>query len=338
MEEKILETQPAETLPKFVPSPKTGKEKSWLKIVSISLLGLVLVGGLVFAGFKLRQRRVLPLSTPIPTVIPTLTLQPESDFSLEDTADWKTYTNGKFKYRIKYPDDWIVREFPDKTGAGFQPFGLPSEITNEVVSVDIVSRPGLHQDTPFEEYIRVVGLQDIQGFVEINSVKPVSSRYGVEGYVTIWKIEDIGRQRGISNPIAYMEVEPPRYEIIFGQKLKYDVIRLSLLREEYLSTFDFMLSTLEFLPSREAGLKWEYCIKAGTDEKMGLGEAKEIAQNSECVQEGKLKEERFCNENTGTWWIDLDVQKEGCNPACVVDVATKKAEINWRCTGGLIPQ
>lgn len=81
----------------------------------------------------------------------------------------------------------------------------------------------------------------------------------------------------------------------------------------------------------------EDCVKEETGEKMGLNEAKEIAENSECVQEGSLKDEYFCNESTGTWWIDLDVQKEGCNPACVVNVVTKKAEINWRCTG-LIPQ
>lgn len=80
----------------------------------------------------------------------------------------------------------------------------------------------------------------------------------------------------------------------------------------------------------------EFCIKSGTGEKLSLSEAKQIASTSECAKEGKLKEEHFCNEITGTWWIDLDIKKEGCSPACVIDVASKKAEINWRCTG-LIP-
>ena len=87
---------------------------------------------------------------------------------------------------------------------------------------------------------------------------------------------------------------------------------------------------------REIGQKYqveEYCVKAEMSEKMSLSEAKKIARNSECTKEGSLKEEYFCNENTGTWWIDLDIEKEGCNPACVVNVSTKKAEINWRCTG-----
>ncbi len=43
-----------------------------------------------------------------------------------------------------------------------------------------------------------------------------------------------------------------------------------------------------------------------------------------------------CNEGTGTYWIGLNIEKEGCNPACVVNLETRTAEINWRCTG-LIP-
>jgi hypothetical protein len=41
----------------------------------------------------------------------------------------------------------------------------------------------------------------------------------------------------------------------------------------------------------------------------------------------------FCNEGTGTYWIEMDVEKEGCNPACVVYPGNRTAEINWRCTG-----
>ena len=78
--------------------------------------------------------------------------------------------------------------------------------------------------------------------------------------------------------------------------------------------------------------------KAPTGEQMDYEEAKQIALASDCVKDGTLKETHFCNENTGTWWIDLDITKEGCNPACVIDVISKKAEINWRCTGLLVPQ
>lgn len=71
----------------------------------------------------------------------------------------------------------------------------------------------------------------------------------------------------------------------------------------------------------------EYCGS------MSLTEAKQIALDSECSGQGALKDTHMCNEDTRTWWIDLDIKKEGCNPACVINVETKQAEINWRCMG-----
>ncbi|MCL4354533.1 hypothetical protein M1349_03640 [Patescibacteria group bacterium] len=66
-----------------------------------------------------------------------------------------------------------------------------------------------------------------------------------------------------------------------------------------------------------------------------LGQAREIAKESNCLKEGTLKDNFSCNNYTKTWWIDLvpNSNKEGCNPACVVNTETKKAEVNWRCTG-----
>ncbi|MFO7872751.1 MAG: hypothetical protein R6U26_03920 [Candidatus Undinarchaeales archaeon] len=42
-----------------------------------------------------------------------------------------------------------------------------------------------------------------------------------------------------------------------------------------------------------------------------------------------------CNENSNTWWIDLEPyeEKELCSPACIVYVENETEVINWRCTG-----
>ena len=65
-------------------------------------------------------------------------------------------------------------------------------------------------------------------------------------------------------------------------------------------------------------------------------EARQIALESDCMKEGGLKNESFYNENSKTWWFDMDVVKPGCNPACVVFKENQSTEINWRCTG-LLP-
>jgi len=72
-------------------------------------------------------------------------------------------------------------------------------------------------------------------------------------------------------------------------------------------------------------------------ERLTEEEAIEIAQNSDCVSEGTLTDIILYNEDTDTYWIDLDLEKPGCNPACVVYEAYKKAVINYRCTGALPP-
>jgi hypothetical protein len=75
-----------------------------------------------------------------------------------------------------------------------------------------------------------------------------------------------------------------------------------------------------------------------SSEEMTLAEAQMIAQNNTCAEVGKLSGTNFYNEDTGTWWLDLDAEKPGCSPACVVHVADRSAEVNWRCTGGLPPK
>ena len=76
------------------------------------------------------------------------------------------------------------------------------------------------------------------------------------------------------------------------------------------------------------------CIKWVTGIEMSIDEALAIALASDCVQQGNLTTHYFCNSETGTWWIDLDVPDPGlCNPACVVDMGSNTVEVNWRCTG-----
>ncbi|MCK4892085.1 MAG: hypothetical protein KAS78_05440, partial [Candidatus Pacebacteria bacterium] len=52
-------------------------------------------------------------------------------------------------------------------------------------------------------------------------------------------------------------------------------------------------------------------------------------ENSECYNAGILTDKYSYNENSKTWWIDLkraiELEKDGCNPACVVNEKRKSA-------------
>jgi len=83
------------------------------------------------------------------------------------------------------------------------------------------------------------------------------------------------------------------------------------------------------IPFSEEALK-ETCNGMTLDEALRLSKT--------CTDQGILMETHMCNSGTNTWWIDLKTfdEKKGCNPACVINVQTHVAEINWRCTG-LLP-
>ena len=84
----------------------------------------------------------------------------------------------------------------------------------------------------------------------------------------------------------------------------------------------------------------EVCQKKGTKLAMPVSEALQIAKASPCAAEGIVQEGNMCNDFTGTVWFDMkmNVPKEGCNPACVVNIESRAAEINWRCTGLIQPK
>jgi hypothetical protein len=75
----------------------------------------------------------------------------------------------------------------------------------------------------------------------------------------------------------------------------------------------------------------EHCVDKDTQNILSLADARQIAIESECGD--RLEDTYFCNENTGTYWIDLNIEKQGCNPACVIDITTREGVINWRSTG-----
>jgi hypothetical protein len=72
---------------------------------------------------------------------------------------------------------------------------------------------------------------------------------------------------------------------------------------------------------------------------MNEAQARVIAEKT-CIRGGETLEPGYYNEGTKTWWFDanLNNKQPGCNPACVVSESDKTAEINWRCTGAIVPE
>ena len=95
----------------LVPEPT----KNWTKPFLLSLLGMLLAGGLVYAGVQIGKNQtpnqqpivVQPIATPAeivanPTAVPSpAAINPTSD----PTAEWNTYESAEFNFSFKYPSE-----------------------------------------------------------------------------------------------------------------------------------------------------------------------------------------------------------------------------------------
>jgi hypothetical protein len=96
-------------------------EKPWLKIALFSVLGLVLVGGLIFAAVKVgvpskpqpkacsTEAKICPDGSAVGRTGPNCEFAPcPNQVTQDETADWKTYENSYF--RIKVPSSYTYEE------------------------------------------------------------------------------------------------------------------------------------------------------------------------------------------------------------------------------------
>lgn len=281
-----------------------------------SFLGVLLLAGAAFGVYKYAQRQ-LPLEpvegpTPTPEVV-TPTPDP--------TANWETYMNEEYGYSIKYPQeiairedktqDYVYFEFPEQgkwiaslSIKHYQnPQGLePQSFWQKLFEEEKLEAQRKNWPTPIEPLeSEIIKIDNLEGFQIRNSAYEAYQRatYSGKGKTMV--------------AISFYDENPN-----------------DPFQEEHLVAFNSILSTFKFLEE-------ENCVKTDTGESMTLTEAKEIALKSECVKEGNLKETYLCNDFTGTWWLDLEIDRPGCAPACMVNVVTKEAEINWRCTGLITP-
>jgi hypothetical protein len=91
------------------PSTFWGKYSKCRKQVALLLLLVFVIGG-TFVATSSRVQIVVPPQQPKilhqTTSSPSPVLMPTTDLTI--TADWKTYTNKKYGYTLKYPTNLLV--------------------------------------------------------------------------------------------------------------------------------------------------------------------------------------------------------------------------------------
>jgi hypothetical protein len=307
----------------------------------IFVIILLLIGAVIILSKQdSKPQNTQVVKTQVKPPIPT----PASD----PTANWKTYQDPDFKLSFTYPVEYgSIQVVP-----GPEPEGKILQFTNKGLSLGAYIKPIKDGND------RGRSVFDFSGYVERNGKYYFNdwTNSREEEVIPIKIITTEGRKIlilnnnsftvskdlyggygmiGASPMIALINIDTEKYSgIVFDNGVDEDNKKPITLEdfEKILSTFKFT-DTVSPTPVSSAE---NFCPNS---KGMGYQEALTIAQNSECGKQGTLQTTKMCNPNgTGYWWLDFKPTspKSGCNPACVVDVATKKAEINWRCTG-LVP-
>jgi len=120
--------KPAPIIPSVVPAetntvtPENPKKGSPLIIIVIIVV-IVAVLAVVAYVFGAKLLSVKPTTTPTltPMVVitpsPTSVVSPISSLTPVDIANWKTFTNEKYGFSFKYPQEYIIKTSDDITGA-----------------------------------------------------------------------------------------------------------------------------------------------------------------------------------------------------------------------------
>ena len=143
---------------------------------------------------------------------------PQSD---KKPAKLNFYENTAFDFAVILPKGFQQKEFPQAGPIE----GL--ELTNKNGGITVRAMPSgtYYADMPFEKYVRIAAMVEIQSFDQVKSVEPVVSDYGITGYKTYWKTFEIlspeeveageKPKSEVSGPIYYF---PPAKDLKIGRQ------------------------------------------------------------------------------------------------------------------------
>ncbi|MEK7502554.1 MAG: PsbP-related protein [Patescibacteria group bacterium] len=106
----VQETSPSQvyTAPQPVTPPPPPKSFLSNKIILLIVILLILLGlGGTYLALNSKPQSK-PTSGITPTPLPT-EVSAKAGTSIDETANWKTYTNTKYDYSIKYPQSWNIQ-------------------------------------------------------------------------------------------------------------------------------------------------------------------------------------------------------------------------------------
>ncbi|MCX6722607.1 MAG: hypothetical protein NT094_00890 [Candidatus Staskawiczbacteria bacterium] len=129
---------------------------------------------------------------------------PSAQTQNNQITDWKTYTNTKYSFEIKYPSDWTFREYD--SGVALSPKGKITEQGS--INVGFYKRSSEYCKISFDDYVKIAGPSEIQNYESVNTINGGTNQNGIEAYEITWNYNDMQGHGKISLPITYFNTKP----------------------------------------------------------------------------------------------------------------------------------
>lgn len=219
--------------------------KTSVRLITILvIIGLFLILILGVTGYYLakKQSRVQPVDqlnesvSPAPTIssIPTQSLT----ITIDETKDWKIYTDNQYGFSFKYPNDWQITQYGDPSSGKLlnnQIDWFTSEFSIEncrgdcpvINSKQQINISGKITALKLDGWIGSVGGNIPETFRKFEIKYPNTNKYLI---ITLWELK-----RG--SPYTFANYSQERNPLLIDQKK--------------LKLFDQILSTFKFLDSNE---------------------------------------------------------------------------------------
>lgn len=208
--------------------PSTPNTRKWLIIGGVVLV-VILAAGVAILGYQnfqaRQQAQVTPTPPPaggseLPPAPPPVPGEPTTD----ETANWKTYTDAKLGFSIKYPPQWSPHTEGISQGVVFR----SSEIEAGMPQAGVSAKENLKGLSPYEWWQESIKGYGDEASLTANTTQKSVTIGGVQGT----RVETINTYEGI----PFVQVLLPKSKTIY-------IIEISMIKD---GTFDQILSTFRF--------------------------------------------------------------------------------------------
>lgn len=231
----------AESIQSVPPSPNSIHEEKvsflkskWLKIGIVVVVLVLLLGGVYMLG---RSSVLKELNPTNPTIPPPDEPKRITPTPVDETANWKTYTNSENDLGFKYPVSWIIKNYPADSSFNLtlkdKPFEFPSGATDafltNVITVGYTSSYDKKQKILVPDvYLSEEIINQWKNDLDPSSINTKKIRVNGKNAIQIWGIVGPGPAEGLyskttliqlKNKVLYISNDNKDFEQVYNQIL-----------------------------------------------------------------------------------------------------------------------